>query len=91
MFDLEKFNKENPILEVGEESTDPFVERVNSKELSETNGCWCCLKEFDATGKIISEADANGEDATSYSKLCPACKKLLGDTGYSFNLGGQYD
>jgi len=84
-FDLNKFNKENPILEVGETSEDPFVERVNGREHSDKKGCWCCKGSYYSDdGATVGDADENGEEVSSFSDLCKSCRALLKISGYIF-------
>lgn len=77
-FNLEQFNADNPIF-------DPYVERLNDREVSDNGFCWGCNSEFDkATGKFISEADPNCEEITRQTDLCPRCKKFIRQDGMTF-------
>lgn len=83
-FNLEAFNKENPIIEIGEDLCDPFVERVNAKELGELKTCWHCLQLFDpASGLPVKEADYNGESSPTM-ETCSVCKRYVGGNSYGW-------
>lgn len=74
IFDLDKFEEENPVF-------DPFVERVNEREIAEPLHCWGCLGVYDrASGERIGEADPNGEEVTSMHDLCSECLTVTKET-----------